>query len=266
MIRHYHLYVFLLLIISKRGYSQFLFTESFVLIPVDTHQHYSGVLAGSFSSQTQKSTVNQLVARAEVAMRIKKNILTLANNTQLFTNGSETVLSGGYLFARFRKDITRSLYPEYFAQYQWLEARGLESKLALTANMRKRIFRDERLILATGAGFLLEYEKWNYMGVANERLPANTNAVEVVNPRFNCYFSYNQSFKKLINIDAAVYYYLNLVPNLARPRVGAHLRMGYRINKHLMYNLNLRAMNDYDPIVPVNSLWYNFNNELVYTL
>ncbi|MES2382039.1 MAG: hypothetical protein V4538_13415 [Bacteroidota bacterium] len=253
-----------LVFIPFTGFSQFLFPEGFVLIPLDTNQHYAGSFAGSFSSQTQKEVVNQFSGRAEVAIRLKKNILTLANNTQIITNGNTTVISGGYLFARFRKDITRSLYPEYFAQYQWLEARGLQSKISGTANMRKRIYRDTTLSLAAGAGFLLEYEKWNYDGVPTERLPLNTNPVEVINPRFNCYFSYDHFINNTITIDAAVYYYLRVLPSFSNPRLGAHTRFGYRINKNLSYNLTLRVMNDYNPVVPVNELWYNFINELVF--
>jgi hypothetical protein len=245
--------------------AQFLFTESFVLIPIDTQKHYAGTISGSFSSQTQKETVNQLAARAELAMRLKgHHVLTVANNLQIITNGNQTILSGGYLFARFRQDISRSLYPEYYAQYQWLESRGLEQKFAITANLRKRIYRDEKLTLATAAGFMFEYEKWNFEGVKTENIPINTNPRETFNPRFNWYFSYEQFISDQIVINSGLYYFLRTSFDQSLPRIGFHGRFGYKITKNLRYNLNLRSMYDYEPIVPVSKLWYTFNNELVY--
>ncbi len=246
-------------------HAQFLFTESFVLIPIDTQKHYAGTISGSFSSQTQKETVNQIAARAELAMRLKgHHVLTVANNLQIITNGNQTILSGGYLFARFRQDISRSLYPEYYAQYQWLESRGLEQKFAITANLRKRIYRDEKLTLATAAGFMFEYEKWNFEGVKTENLPANTNPRETFNPRFNWYFSYEQFINNQIVINSGLYYFLRTSFVESLPRIGFHGRFGYKITKNLRYNLNLRTMYDYEPIVPVSKLWYTFTNELVY--
>jgi hypothetical protein len=246
--------------------AQFLFTESFLLIPLDTNKHYVGRVAGSFSSQTQKEVVNQFAARAELVTRLKNNnILTFANNFQVLTNGGQTVLSGGYLFARFRKNIIRSLYPEYYAQFQWLESRGLESKFALTANLRQRIYRDDIMTLATAAGVLLEYEKWNFDGVKTQDLPINTNPITTYSPRFNWYLSYENRITENIHINTAIYYFLRLSFAESLPRLGMHCRLDFKINSHLTYNLNLKTMYEYQPIVPVNNLWYNINNELVYT-
>jgi len=260
-----HLLFLFILFGLNNTHAQFLFTESFILIPIDTQKHYAGNISGSFSSQTQKETVNQIAARAELAMRLKgHHVLTIANNLQIITNGNQTILSGGYLFARFRKDISRSLYPEYYTQYQWLESRGLEQKFAFTANLRKRIYRDEKLNLATAAGFMFEYEKWNFEGVKTENLPTNTNPKETINPRFNWYFSYEQFINDQIVINAGLYYFLRTSFAESLPRIGFHGRFGYKITKNLRYNLNLRSMYDYQPIVPVSKLWYTFNNELVY--
>jgi len=246
--------------------AQFLFTESFVLIPIDTHRHYIGNIVGGFSSQSQKETVNQIAVRAEMAMRLKQNrILTIANNMQVITYGNQTVLSGGYVFARFRNDISRSLYPEYFAQVQWLETRGLEQKFALTANIRKRIFRDKTLTLATAAGLVFDYEKWNFDGVKTENIPANSNSKETYNPRLNWYFSYDHQINESININAGLYYFVRTSFTSPSPRIGSHIRFSYVINKNLRLNLNLKSMYEYQPVVPVSNLWYIFNNELAFT-
>ncbi len=256
----------IILIVKTPTKAQFLFTESFVMIPIDTQRLYIGNIVGGFSSQSQKETVNQIAVRAELALRLKKHrVLTIANNMQVITYGNQKLLSGGYLFARFRNDISRSLYPEYFAQAQWLETRGLEQKFALTANIRKRIFRDKTLTLATAAGLLFDYEKWNFNGVKTENTPNNTNSKYTYNPRFNWYFSYDHQINETININAGLYYFLRTSFSSPCPRIGSHIRFSYIINKNLRLNLNLKSMYEYQPIVPVSNLWYIFNNELAFT-
>lgn len=248
------------------AHAQFLFTESFVLIPLDTSKKYAGSIAGSFSQQTQKYVVTQIGSRVELAQRINRlNVLTLAGNFQVVRNGGETILSGGYAFARYRSHIERNLYPEYTAQYQWFEVRGLEQKFATTANMRYRFIRNEKLSLAAAAGISMEYEKWGYSGVKDENLPANTNPREVFNPRFNSYISYDHNISEWMNLDMAIYYQFRTDTQLSRKRLGAHTRMNLRLTEHLTYALTLKIMGDYEPIVPVDVLWYNFTNELVFT-
>jgi hypothetical protein len=85
-----------------------------------------------------------------------------------------------------------------------------------------------------------------------------------VNPRFNCYFSYEQKIGEQLFINTGLYYFLKTSFSETMPRIGMHARLGYKITKNLRYNLNFRTMYEYQPVVPVNNWWYNFNNELVY--
>lgn len=256
----------LVMLSSASVYAQFLFPESFVMIPLDTNRRYAGIISGSFSSQTQKLIVNQLNTRGELATRLKgNNILTFAQNFQLVRNGTETVLSGGYVFVRFRNNISHHLYPEYTGQYQWLEVRGLLQKVALTSNLRYNMIRTDKLVLGAAAGIVMEYEKWGYDGVPDERLPANTNPKEVYNPRFNSYISYDHAIADRVSLDMAVYYQVRTDRQLSRPRLGSHSRVNFKINSHLVYSVTLRLMEDFEPVVPVDPLWYNFSNEIALT-
>lgn len=254
----------LMLCCSFAAKAQFLFPESFVMVPLDTNRRHAGVIAGSFSSQTQKYVVNQIGTRAELASRIKgKHVVTVAENFQMVRNGSENILSGGYVFGRFRHRIDRNIYPEYMAQYQWMEARGLEQKIALTSNVRYRIVRTEKLSLAVAAGALVEYEKWDYDGVRDEKLPANTNPVEIYSPRLNTYISYDHDIGERVSLDIALYYQMRVTGNPSKNRLGTHARVNFIINKHFAYAMTLRLMHDNQPVVPIDNLWYNFSNELV---
>lgn len=238
------------------------------MIPIDTNKKYAGNVSGIFNSQTQRYVVNQYGARSEFAHRIKGvNVITIAGSFDLITNGPQRVLSGGYLFTRFRDRINRKLHPEFMGQYQWFEVRGIEHKVALTTNYRYRFFRNDKLTLATSAGFMMEYEKWGFSGVQPEILAGITNRspVEIWNPRFNWYFSYDHQLNERVSLDIATYYNIRLDPNEGRRRLGYHARINLRITDHLTYRTYMRYMHDYQPVVPVTPYWFNFNNELVYT-
>lgn len=247
--------------------AQFIFPESFVMIPIDTARKHVGLISASFNSQTQKNIVTQIGTKLEFAMRVKQeNILTMAGNFEFVQNGQQRILSGGYLFSRFRDRISRRLHPEFMAQYQWFEVRGMEHKFALTSNGRFRIMRNKKITLATAAGLLLEFEKWGYTGVRDEAL-VNINdktPVNVWNPRFNMYFSYDHLINDKIELDMALHYFVRLDPEVHRTRYGGHSRVRFNISKHLSYRMMLKMMYEVQPVVPIQPLWYQIFNEIVF--
>lgn len=252
-------------LLVKIGQAQFLFPESFIMIPLDTNKKITGNIAGAFNQQTQINLVTQFSLRSEVAMRLPNhNVFTFANSSQFIKDGSNVILGGGYVFMRFRKGIHRELYPEFLAQAQWKEIRGLQQKYALTANYRWRIKRNQKITLATAAGLMAEYERWGYSGVSAEDLPINQTPVEVFNPRFNWYFSCDYNLTQKFTLDAAVYYMVRIGETLNRKRLGLHARAGFNFTKHLGLFITCKTMLDDEPVVPVNRLWYNLNNELVF--
>lgn len=257
--------VVLLLIFSKTAMAQFLFPESFIMIPLDTNRKIIGNVGGSFSQQTQINIVTQFSLRAEFAKRINNDVVTLVTNNQLIRDGSENILGGGYAYLRYRRKINRILYPEFALQSQWKEVRGLQQRWSSTANYRWRIKRSEKLTLAAAAGIIAEYEKWGYDGVPVENRPPDLTPVEVFNPRFNWYFSYDHDITDKLWIDAAVYYQVRLGEVLSRERMGMHARVGVKIASNVTFMAMWKGLYDEGPVVPVGKLWYNINNELVFT-
>jgi hypothetical protein len=247
-------------------YAQFLFPESYIILPIDTNKRNAGVIGGSFKSHTQKRVITEYQANSEFAHRFThNNILTVVSNIGLIRNGEQTILSGGYVFTRYRHHISRNFYPEYMVQYQWMEVRGLEHKVAVTYNWRYRFIRTENTRLAIAGGLMGEYEDWSYRGVPEERLvlEPNTDNINVFNPRFNGYLSYDQQISERATLDMALYYNVRMFSPLLRTRYGAHAAVRVKISKHLQFRSLLRIMNDLQPVVPVTNWWHQFNNELV---
>lgn len=238
------------------------------MIPLDTNRKFAGNVSGIFNSQTQRNVVNQYGLRSEFAHRINAHhVITIAGSFDLITNGTQRVLSGGYLFTRFRNKINRVFYPELMMQYQWFEVRGMEQKVAFTGNYRYRFIRTEKISLYAAAGIMMEYEKWGYTGVPAEKTAMLTNLepIHIWGPRFNSYISYDHAINDKVDLDIAAYYTLRMEPNEGRRRIGYHARVSFKITEHLSFRTFMRYMYDFQPVVPVPTFWYNFNNELVYT-
>jgi hypothetical protein len=252
--------------LSIDAWAQFIFPETFIMIPIDTNRKNAGVISGTFSSQTQKEVVNQFGLSSEFAHRFRNNnIFTIAENFSLLLNGDDVVVSGGYVFARFRPNISREIYPEYMLQYQWREARGLEHKVAATCNARYRFYRDEKITLAFAAGGIMEYEKWNFTAVPDKTLETitNTTPVDVYNLRLNGYISYDHEINSRVKLDIGAYLNFRPDPSLFRTRYGMHALCSFKITNNLEYRVNIRTMYEVQPVVPVTNLWYQFFNALV---
>jgi hypothetical protein len=257
--------IFLLcLIASWQTNAQIIYSESFVLTPPDSAQPYRGSVSGSFMSQKQKDVFFQLNQRADFAMRIKHASLIVANNFDIIRNGDETVLSGGFAYAKLRRFVERKAMPEYFAQYQWFDIRGLDQRMVLGANMRFRLLHSRTDAFYVAAGAMLEYEKWNYTAVPDHRLPASRTPEEVLAPKWNVYASFDHDITKNILLDVGLYYQTRILPAFEYTRIANHLRVGWKVNRHIMLSGVIRVIYEYKPIVPVDTWWYRVSNELTY--
>lgn len=244
--------------------AQIIYSESFVLTPPDSTQPYRGSVSGSFMSQKQKDIFFQLNQRADFAMRIKHASIILANNFDIIRNGNQTVLSGGFAYAKLRRFVERNIMPEYFAQYQWFDIRGLDQRMVLGSNLRFKILHTKTDAFYVATGAMLEYEKWNYNAVPEHRLPVSRTPQEVLAPKWNIYASFDHDLTKNILLDAGFYYQTRMLPAFEYTRIANHLRIGWKVNKHIMLSGVIRVIYEYKPIVPVDPWWYRVSNELTY--
>lgn len=188
---------------------------------------------------------------ADLSIHLGKRELKLANSFQLIKSGSDVILSGGYLYAKFVSSYQKAVKPEVFVQYQWREARGIEEKYATGINLRIRFHRSQTAGIYYGVGGFYEYELWNYDGVPEEQLPADLSPVTNRLFKINSYFSLKWRPVKTLNFDLGLYYQ-SRYDDLDRPRLGCHLNLEYQITKNLALGINVQTLYDYSPVVPVD--------------
>tara|TARA_R110000868_G_scaffold203489_2_gene451341 strand:- start:507 stop:1334 length:828 start_codon:yes stop_codon:yes gene_type:complete len=258
--------VTLLLIVfsGTRTTAQLLFPETFVVI-FDTTRNFKGSISPSLEVKTPKDLYIEITNRADMAYKFKNHALVLANKFEFTKSGDETILSGGFLYAKFKTFYDNPLVVEHYLQYQWAEARGMERKYAFGSNLRYKIYKNIRSGAFAGLGLFYESEKWNYQAVPDERTPGNTNPLEVDYIKLNAYLSVKQTISDNIKGEAAFYLQDNFEDFLKTPRIGGSAGLSFAITKNVAFGVQFRMLYDYEPIVPVDKLWFSTFTELQVT-
>ncbi|MCC6683810.1 MAG: DUF481 domain-containing protein [Bacteroidia bacterium] len=258
--------VFILICLSNlQAAAQLIYTESFTPLPYDSTKCVIGAVSGSIQSQKQKNVFFQFSERADLSMRFRHHYaFTVANSFDIIRDGNKTVLSGGYIFGRFYRHISKPVSVMYFGQYQWFAIRGLDQRMSGGPNLFFRLISQKKQTLHAGAGVMAEYEKWNYNAVPAEKRPAVINPVEILATRWNTFVSYDIDVTDVFSIDAALYYQTGFVPGFERTRIGTHTRFGWKISRHLRLFSELYTLYEYKTVVPIDPLWYRVNTNLSY--
>lgn len=245
----------------KKPQAQLLYPESFVVI-FDSTKNFKGAIAPALELITQKELYLEINNTADLIYKFKQNALVLANNFELTRSGDETILSGGFLYAKYKKFFDNPLVMEHYMQYQWAEARGLENKYAIGSNLRYKIYKNNHGGAFAGIGPFYEYENWSYIGVPDERLPTEFAPITQRLWKLNFYISAKRFVTEKLKFETA-YYFQNDFSNLMDgPRHGGSLGLSYAITDHIGFGLQYRMSYDYDPVVPVDKYWYNTFTQL----
>ncbi|HCM75556.1 MAG TPA: hypothetical protein DIS90_04200 [Cytophagales bacterium] len=237
------------------AFSQILFSESFTVI-LDSTKLVKGSVTPELKIQTQKRTLVEITNMADLSVKIKQNYLSVANKVEFTSFGKEVFLSGGYLFIKFKNDLDKHLLIEYYGQVHWAEARGMERKYAGGANLRFKIIKNPKTGLFVGSGPFYEFERWNYSGVLDEKLPVDQIPIEMSNVKLGTYISFKHWFFDKIFMDLSVYHQSRLDEILTTPRLASSSRLGYQMSEHLQFVVMYQNIYDYRPVVPIDA-WFH---------
>ncbi|MFC1563554.1 DUF481 domain-containing protein [candidate division KSB1 bacterium] len=243
------------IIISNESTSQILFAESFPVI-FDSTRSFKGAISPELNIQTQKELLLEIYNVTDVAIKIGNNSLIIANKFELEKYGSETILSGGYIYAKFKTHTDKKYMLEYYSQYHWAEERGLDMKYALGVNFRFKFYKNEKGGLFAGIGPFYEYERWLFDAVDEDILPIDTAPVEKKLLKINYYASFKRTFKEVFKIDAGFYYQSKFRSIFNNPRLASSTELSYLINEYVSIGLVYHNIYDYRTIVPIDN-WYH---------
>jgi hypothetical protein len=236
--------------------SQLLFPESFVVI-FDSSKVFKGSVAPSLEIKTQKQLYIEITNRADMAFKFKNHGITLANKFELTRDGDEVILSGGYIYGKFKTFYENPFVLEHYVQYQWAEARGLENKYAIGSNLRYKLLKTGKGGAFVGLGPFFEHEEWGYSGVPDSRLPAETAEITENEWKLNFYISTKRELSEKIRFEGAIYFQDDFERLFDAPRWAGNVGFSYSITKNVAFAVNFLTIYDFDPIVPVDKLWIN---------
>jgi hypothetical protein len=251
------LFLLLAFAIPFSAYSQILHTESFQVI-IDTSKRIQGSIIPDFNFQNQKKDLIEFENTTDISFRLKEHALTLANKIELSKYGEEVLLSGGYLYMEYRRLFENRWVIEPYSQLHWSEARGLEFKYAGGINLRFRVYTSDKMGFYVGSGPFYEYENWNYDGVPDHLIPANTENIISETYKLGTYLSFKWRTNINMDVDISFYHQSRFNDMFSTPRLASSSSLTYNFTEHLGLILQYQNIYDYNPRVPIDKMYNHF--------
>ncbi|TXC76135.1 DUF481 domain-containing protein [Luteibaculum oceani] len=239
-------------------HAQILHTESFNVI-LDTAERVKGNFTPNFNFKNLKKDLFEFENTSDISVKIGKDAFTIANRVNLSKFGEETIQSGGFIYAEYRRSTSKRWLIEPYLQYHWAEIRGLDRKFAVGSNVRYRFYQTNKLGIFGGIGPFYEFERWNYEGVLEENRPMIIDPIENQNFRLGAYVSYKQELFSTIFIDFSFYYQNHIDSWFSDPRIGTSTRLSYQLTEYVDLALLYQSIYDPNPVVPIDKIFRDIN-------
>jgi len=248
----------LLTLIYHSSSSQVLHTESFNVV-LDTAKILKGNFTPNFRYRNLKEDFLEIENTTDISIRLKNHALTIANRIEYSIFGKENIMSGGFLYIEYVNLQNKKIALEPFFQMHWREARGLDRKYAGGLNFRWRAILDDNIGVFIGVGSLYEFERWNYLGVADESVPENSPPIVVEQMRGSSYISYKQKIGSLFNLDISGYYRPTFSAPFKNYRLASSFELTYNMTQYLGLRFLYQNIYDPTPLVPIDQLYHDVN-------
>jgi hypothetical protein len=225
----------------------------------DSSRNKFDLVGGLFvSSDKQKRNVIDLSSRIEGDLFFKNKymLLGLFQNDAVFS-GRQTIQNEGMVHVRYRDMDTRKISPEYFIQYQWNGAWGMEYRNIAGVNMRLKLFDISGLDLYTGHGLFGEQERWNWKGVKPENLPANQSKQTRSMFRFNNYIKLSARISENADLSTISYWQFPMEGRFFQPRWFLESNLTIKAGEHFSFLIHWDHIRDKNRLVPIESFYYS---------
>ncbi|MEP7109812.1 MAG: DUF481 domain-containing protein [Ferruginibacter sp.] len=230
-----------------------------VSAPADSTKKWNVALQAGADFSSEKK-VFDWDTRADITWFVKDNHLMSAVflNSFIGTGGSD-LQNTGFVHLRYRDNDTRKISPEYFAQYQWDNLRGMVNRYLMGTNLRFRLIETKTLDLYAGIGLMYEWEKWNFDGVDSVKLPVLRPAfVRSALMKLNQYFKISIKLFKSTDFTFTNYFQASPDKHIVTPRIADFIQWNIPLSKKFSINLNIESIYDAAPIVPVQHFYYSY--------
>ncbi len=217
-----------------------------------------GIFGLSASADKQKQNLVDISSSADFSFFLPaRHVAILMMRNDLTTNGKDIIQNSGIFHLRFRDNDFKKLYPEAFFQFQWNGVLGMAGRGLAGCNARWKVFHEKDHDLFMGLGLMAEVESWNFIGVPDERKPADpTGIIRVERIRINQYIKWARQLSP--KTDVVLFNFLQM-PTFAllKPRLASHAAIQYNPGPMLGFSFIIDSMFDFMPVVPIDKFYYS---------
>lgn len=223
---------------------------------MDSTRTIKGNIIPDFKFQTQRKNLIEFENISDLTFKLNsRSLVTIANKFEITKFGKEVLLSGGYLYAEYRRLLEKKLVLEPYSQLMWSDARGMEVKFASGINGRVRFLKTSTMGLFAGIGPFYEYERWNYRGVDVEDFEMPSGTVQAHEFKIGSYVSWKWLYSDAMQLDISLYHQARPDSFFRTPRLASSSSIRYRVTKNIGFILMYQNIYDPAPLVPIDPLF-----------
>lgn len=202
-------------------------------------------------------------ASGELKFIQPKHFFIINGNAGASFAGSQQLLNGGTVHARYRPLYSKRLHPELFAQGQWDAARGMLSRGLAGANCRFSVLQKSKLSIIAATGFFYEHERWNAAQLEMENAVDKTRTNSLI--KWNSYVRFVYRKSDSFMFKATAFFQARPDAFIKYPRIALLLGTTVNISDKFVLNIGWQLQYDFAPVIPIPNLYLQGNNSIGYT-
>jgi hypothetical protein len=225
-------------------------------------KNWYGLISGSLSQDKQKLDIRDINLYTESVIKQKNGTgITYVGQFDATISGKQILQNEGYFQLKHRDLDKRKNSLEYFLQYQWNGAWGMQSRALAGLNLRKRLFEEKGYDLYLGVGGFAQKEIWNYNGVADAtKIPLNPRNIVDQQLRLNTYLKGAIKLSSKCDLVCQTYVQSNALSLIDNPKIRWYLssEIVYNLTENWMLGFNFDHTYNQNNPVPIGKYYYGY--------
>ena len=229
-------------------------------------KNWYGLISGSLSQDKQKFDIQDISLYTESVIKRKNSMgITYVGQVDATISGKQILQNEGYFQLKHRDLDKRKNSLEYFLQYQWNGAWGMQSRALVGLNLRKRLFEEKGYDLYLGVGGFVQNEIWNYNGVTDAtKIPLNPTNVTDQQLRLNTYLKAAIKLSSKCDLVCQTYVQSNALSLIDNPKIRWYWssEIVYNLTENWMLGFNYDHTYNQSNPVPIGKYYYGYTMNL----
>jgi len=229
-------------------------------------KNWYGLISGSLSQDKQKFDIQDINFYTESVIKRKNSMgITYVGQVDATISGKQILQNEGYFQLKHRDLDKRKNSLEYFLQYQWNGAWGMQSRALVGLNLRRRFIEEKGYDLYLGVGGFVQNEIWNYNGVVDAtKIPLNPTNVIDQQLRLNTYLKGAIKLSSKCDLVCQTYVQSDALSLIDNPKIRWYWfsEIVYNLTENWMLGFNYDHTYNQSNPVPIGKYYYGYTMNL----